>query len=62
MFKFEMMEQEEVEERIKHVKRNLLFFSVYWDELSKTPKSKQTMYNTIDYLLDELIELLKLRK
>lgn len=57
-----MMEQEEVEEKIKHIKRNLLFFSVYWDELSATPKSKQTMNNTIDYLLDELIELLKLRK
>jgi len=56
------MKQDEIKEEINHIKQNLLFFSKYWDDLAKTEKSKQAMYKTIDYLLDKLIILLKLRK
>ncbi|MDR1718446.1 MAG: hypothetical protein LBS20_21625 [Prevotella sp.] len=55
------MEQDEIDKEIEHVKRNLKFFSIYWDELSRDSASRETMLKTVDYLLDKLIVLLKLK-
>ncbi|MCL2650548.1 MAG: diguanylate cyclase [Candidatus Azobacteroides sp.] len=55
-----MFQSEELKARIEHVKRNLLFYSLYWDLLI-TKLTVKELEKRIDYLLDQLIDLLKQR-
>lgn len=52
--------QEELKARIEHEMRNLLFYSLNWDELSKA-MTEEELEKCIDILLDRLILLLQLK-
>lgn len=52
--------QKELKARIEHEKRNLLFYSLNWDELSKA-MTEEELEKCIDVLLDRLILLLQLK-
>lgn len=56
------MEQDEVEAKIKHVKRTLDFFVTLYDDLIKQGYPKHKIEKQIDRHLDTLIDLIKLRK
>lgn len=56
------MEQKEVEERIKIIFHNLDFFVFYEEKLKKEGYPNEKIERQIDRFLDQLIELLKLRK
>jgi hypothetical protein len=53
-----MPDKGELKARIEQVKRNLLFYSLYWDELLGDIPTEE-LERRIDRLLDELIELLE---
>jgi hypothetical protein len=57
-----MMEQDEVEAKIKHIKRNMDFFVTLYADLIKQGYPKHKIDKQIDRFLDKLIELIKLRK
>lgn len=56
------MGQEEIEKRIATCKNNLSFYVHYWEYLKDKGYTEERIMNTVDKFLDELIELLKLRK
>ena len=51
---------EELKARIEHEKRNLLFYSLHWEELLKV-MTEEELEKCIDLLLDRLILLLQLK-
>jgi len=57
-----MMEQKEVEDRIKHISHNLDFWVYNYKRIIEDGFSKERIDIQIDKLLDELIVLLKLKK
>ena len=50
----------ELKDRIEHEKRNLLFYSLHWEELLKV-MTEEKLEKYIDLLLDRLILLLQLK-
>lgn len=50
----------ELKARIEHEKRNLLFYSLHWEELSKV-MTEEELEKCIDLFLDRLILLLQLK-